>query len=308
MVGGHPGQCQRFGTRAVECASVAGAWLNGRAPDSGSGGSRFESWRASQLLPGVWCVPSLRDSSPSVAGAAPLPSETVRHDVGTEPAEAPERRDFIRDIVAADIATAASRSRSPASRPSPTATCTSATRSRSASTSGSPREFGGRCNLRFDDTNPAKEEQEYLDAIEARRALAGLRLGRPPLPRVGLLRAAVRLGRPPHRARPRLRRRPVGRRDPRDARHAHRHRARDRPGATARWTRTSTCSRACARASSRTGRECCARRSTWPRPTSTCATRSCTGSSTPPIPGPATPGASTRPTTSRTASPTRSRA
>jgi glutaminyl-tRNA synthetase len=26
-------------------------------------------------------------------------------------------------------------------------------------------EFGGRCHLRFDDTNPAKEEQEYIDAI-----------------------------------------------------------------------------------------------------------------------------------------------
>jgi glutaminyl-tRNA synthetase len=27
-------------------------------------------------------------------------------------------------------------------------------------------EFGGRCHLRFDDTNPLKEEQEYIDAIE----------------------------------------------------------------------------------------------------------------------------------------------
>ncbi|MFN4292910.1 MAG: glutamine--tRNA ligase/YqeY domain fusion protein [Thermoflexales bacterium] len=27
------------------------------------------------------------------------------------------------------------------------------------------REFGGACNLRFDDTNPTKEEQEYVDAI-----------------------------------------------------------------------------------------------------------------------------------------------
>ncbi len=27
------------------------------------------------------------------------------------------------------------------------------------------REFGGRCNLRFDDTNPTKESQEYVDAI-----------------------------------------------------------------------------------------------------------------------------------------------
>src|SRR5450631_4152325 len=32
---------------------------------------------------------------------------------------------------------------------------------------GIAAEFGGHCNLRFDDTNPEKEEQEYIDAIEA---------------------------------------------------------------------------------------------------------------------------------------------
>jgi glutaminyl-tRNA synthetase len=32
---------------------------------------------------------------------------------------------------------------------------------------GLAREFGGACNLRFDDTNPAKEEVEYVQAIEA---------------------------------------------------------------------------------------------------------------------------------------------
>src|SRR6201989_2033261 len=32
---------------------------------------------------------------------------------------------------------------------------------------GIAQEFGGRCHLRFDDTNPAKEEQEFIDAIEA---------------------------------------------------------------------------------------------------------------------------------------------
>jgi glutaminyl-tRNA synthetase len=32
---------------------------------------------------------------------------------------------------------------------------------------GIAKEFGGRCHLRFDDTNPLKEEQEYIDSIEA---------------------------------------------------------------------------------------------------------------------------------------------
>ena len=32
---------------------------------------------------------------------------------------------------------------------------------------GLAEEFGGRCHLRFDDTNPEKESQEYIDAIEA---------------------------------------------------------------------------------------------------------------------------------------------
>ena len=31
---------------------------------------------------------------------------------------------------------------------------------------GVAEEFGGHCSLRFDDTNPTKEEQEYIDAIE----------------------------------------------------------------------------------------------------------------------------------------------
>src|SRR5215212_7717993 len=30
---------------------------------------------------------------------------------------------------------------------------------------GLAQQYGGKCNLRFDDTNPAKEEQEYVDSI-----------------------------------------------------------------------------------------------------------------------------------------------
>src|SRR5438132_9475250 len=31
---------------------------------------------------------------------------------------------------------------------------------------GIAEEYGGACNLRYDDTNPAKEEQEYVKSIE----------------------------------------------------------------------------------------------------------------------------------------------
>ena len=51
-------------------------------------------------------------------------------------------------------------------RPSRTAICTSATPRRSASTSAWPQEFGGTCNLRFDDTNPTTEDVEYVEAIQ----------------------------------------------------------------------------------------------------------------------------------------------
>ena len=54
----------------------------------------------------------------------------------------------------------------PVSRPSPTATSTSATARRSIIDFGTAEKFGGLCNLRMDDTNPAKEDTEYVDAIQ----------------------------------------------------------------------------------------------------------------------------------------------
>ena len=43
---------------------------------------------------------------------------------------------------------------------------------------GIAQEFGGRCHLRFDDTNPVKEEQEYIDAIKRDVAWLGCDWGK----------------------------------------------------------------------------------------------------------------------------------
>ena len=43
---------------------------------------------------------------------------------------------------------------------------------------GLAREFGGTCNLRFDDTNPTTEDVEYVDGDPGRHPLARVRVGR----------------------------------------------------------------------------------------------------------------------------------
>ena len=74
--------------------------------------------------------------------------------------------DFIRDIVRADLA--AGRSDTVVTRfpPEPNGYLHIGHAKSICLNFGIAEAFGGRCNLRFDDTNPAKEEREYIDAIE----------------------------------------------------------------------------------------------------------------------------------------------
>jgi glutaminyl-tRNA synthetase len=75
-------------------------------------------------------------------------------------------RDFIRDIVQADLD--AKRHSTVVTRfpPEPNGYLHIGHAKSICLNFGIAEEFGGRCHLRFDDTNPAKEEQEYIDAIE----------------------------------------------------------------------------------------------------------------------------------------------
>jgi glutaminyl-tRNA synthetase len=77
-----------------------------------------------------------------------------------------ERADFIREIVAADVR--AGRHATIVTRfpPEPNGYLHIGHAKSICLNFGVARDFGGHCNLRFDDTNPVKEEQEYIDAIQ----------------------------------------------------------------------------------------------------------------------------------------------
>jgi len=75
-------------------------------------------------------------------------------------------RDFIRDIVQADLDAKKYPQIVTRFPPEPNGYLHIGHAKSIALNFGIAQEFGGRCHLRFDDTNPAKEEQEYIDAIK----------------------------------------------------------------------------------------------------------------------------------------------
>src|SRR5260221_4693480 len=86
----------------------------------------------------------------------------ARGDVGVAEAA----RDFIRDIVKADLDSGRVKGVVPRFPPEPNGYLHIGHAKSICLNFGVAQEFGGRCHLRFDDTNPTREEQEYIDAIE----------------------------------------------------------------------------------------------------------------------------------------------
>ncbi|WP_396220143.1 glutamine--tRNA ligase/YqeY domain fusion protein [Gemmatimonas sp.] len=87
-------------------------------------------------------------------------------EAGSESLAAP-RRDFIREMVADDVATGHF-GRGPATRfpPEPNGFLHMGHAKSICLNFGIAQEFGGTCNLRFDDTNPATEDVRYVEAIQ----------------------------------------------------------------------------------------------------------------------------------------------
>ncbi len=82
------------------------------------------------------------------------------------PAESPEKRDFIRQIVREDLASGKHQAIKTRFPPEPNGYLHIGHAKSICLNFGIAGEFNGVCNLRFDDTNPAREDPEYVAAIQ----------------------------------------------------------------------------------------------------------------------------------------------
>ncbi len=89
------------------------------------------------------------------------------NEMTAELAAAEAGRDFIRDIVQADLDSGRHSHVVTRFPPEPNGYLHIGHAKSIALNFGIAQEFSGRCHLRFDDTNPTKEEQEYIDSIQA---------------------------------------------------------------------------------------------------------------------------------------------
>ena len=85
----------------------------------------------------------------------------------TAPADNPTPSDFIRDVVAEDIQTGKYTKICTRFPPEPNGYLHIGHAKSICLNFGMAHEFGGVCNIRMDDTNPTKEETEYVDSIMA---------------------------------------------------------------------------------------------------------------------------------------------
>src|ERR1700744_2159047 len=113
-------------------------------------------------------VPPSRESEPSMqdTGSTTVDKAANTPATGAQPAGAEPGRDFIRDIVQADLQSGRVAGVVTRFPPEPNGFLHLGHAKSICLNFGLAKEFGGQCHLRFDDTNPAKEEQRFIDSIQ----------------------------------------------------------------------------------------------------------------------------------------------